>query len=250
MACINELDTLVDDKGNTILHKALSMEYEYFDTFALLLNKTKFSINTPNAEGDTLLHVIARNDLSEYLSLVLSRQPDIGVRNKEGQSPLDIAVQNGSAQLVVELVEASNRNVDFQPIKTYRDDEGNSLLHRAVNANSEKAVRSLIQYGLGPDTPNTEMDSYSDGGSPLHLAAQKEMFEIVNLLLELGADINNKHNYYGNTPLHVAARFGNEEMVKHLLDKGADRSVLNNDDETALQCAEYAESEACIKLLQ
>jgi hypothetical protein len=56
-----------------------------------------------------------------------------------------------------------------------------------------------------------------DGDTPLHLAALRSHFAVVELFLEKGADIN-KPNNNGNMPLHRAAEKGHFEVVKLLLD--------------------------------
>ena len=70
------------------------------------------------------------------------------------------------------------------------------------------------------------------------------------MLIEAGADINNQANYDGNTPLHVAARFGNVQIVQLLLKHNANKDLLNKDEETAFQLAEYGGSSECINLLK
>ncbi|GLJ55961.1 hypothetical protein SUGI_1201330 [Cryptomeria japonica] len=52
--------------------------------------------------------------------------------------------------------------------------------------------------------------------SPLHFAAAKGHSEIVNLLLEHGADVNSR-NYCGQTALMQACRYGHWEVVQTLL---------------------------------
>jgi ankyrin repeat protein len=69
-------------------------------------------------------------------------------------------------------------------------------------------------------------------------------------LIEAGADVNNQANYDANSPLHVAARFGNPQIVQLLLKHNADINLLNRDEETAFQMAEYGGSSECINLLK
>ena len=55
--------------------------------------------------------------------------------------------------------------------------------------------------------------------APLHLASGYGKFEIANLLLERGANINEKEKF-GRTPLHLASEYGHFEIANLLLERG------------------------------
>jgi len=59
-----------------------------------------------------------------------------------------------------------------------------------------------------------------DGRTPLHHAAQSGNMALCNLLLELGADVN-ESNVGGHIPLHFAAFSGHCEAIIALLEAGA-----------------------------
>ena len=75
-----------------------------------------------------------------------------------------------------------------------------------------------------------------DGDTPLHLAAAGGYLEAATLLLEKGADVEDRSTT-GWTPLHRAAYGGHAEVCALLLDRGADATVTDNDDETPLHLA-------------
>ena len=64
----------------------------------------------------------------------------------------------------------------------------------------------------------------SDG--PLHIAAQHNAVQVVELLLDRGANVDMRNNN-GDTPLHVAVKNNFAEMTRLLLCKGADMYVKN-----------------------
>jgi ankyrin repeat protein len=85
-------------------------------------------------------------------------------------------------------------------------------------------VEAFILYGIN-------INAMDIGGlAGLHIACRFGHANIVRLLLERNADINNQMNANRDTPLHIACKFSRPEIVKILLDHGADYSIRNSDD--------------------
>ncbi len=61
----------------------------------------------------------------------------------------------------------------------------------------------------------------SDEETPLSLAIKTERWDIIDLLLDAGAEINLAAHGH-DTPLGLAARIGDTELMQHLIDRGAD----------------------------
>lgn len=59
----------------------------------------------------------------------------------------------------------------------------------------------------------------------INIACQHNNKDLVILLLDHGADLNQFGRYYKYTPLHVASSQGHTEVVKLLLEKGADPTI-------------------------
>jgi ankyrin repeat protein len=97
-------------------------------------------------------------------------------------------------------------------------DASASDIHDAIKANDADKVRSILaEDKLQANAINEK------GSAPLHLACYKGHEEIVDALLEAGADIE-IHDGYGCTPIRWAVQGYFPEIVKQLIDKGADIS--------------------------
>ena len=77
----------------------------------------------------------------------------------------------------------------------------------------------------------------ADGNTPLHLAATKNDYKRVEMLLSHGADVNAKGKY-GETPLHKAARQNASNTAEILLKNGAEVNARDDEDsDTPLRIA-------------
>lgn len=74
------------------------------------------------------------------------------------------------------------------------------------------------------------------GCTPLFIACEKSNSNLVSLLIDKGANVN-EPCVYGNTPLHVASAKDNSQIVKYLIEKGAYLDLTNERNESALHKA-------------
>lgn len=85
----------------------------------------------------------------------------------------------------------------------------------AARAGDLESAKALLMAGAEPDPPGI--------ATPLYFAAQGRHIELVQLLLDHGADPNIVSNW--GTPLHIAARRGHADIVMALLRGGADPNL-------------------------
>ena len=215
------------------------------------------------------------------------RQPGQPVTNitykpvAKGTSPLLMAVQNGHFELAIALVDAgadpNDRRTGFTPLHTLswvRKPDSSDVSDPAPigsgRLTSLEFVREIVKRGANvnlrldkgtPKVPNTSSRVGAEGATAFLLAADRSDVGLMRLLLELGADPL-MPNFNNSTPLMLAAGLestepleeaGEEpealEAVKMLLELGADINAVDNNGDTAMHGAAYAQYPLVVKLL-
>lgn len=95
-----------------------------------------------------------------------------------------------------------------------------------------------------------EVNCRDDLGTPmLNIACRNDNFEFVEVLLDLGAELNAISEDRGYTAVMDAVWRGNEKITKYLIDKGAELNTINKEGQTNLVLAVGANRENIVKLL-
>jgi ankyrin repeat protein len=116
---------------------------------------------------------------------------------------------------------------------------GQTMLALAAGKGYEEVVNLLLEKGA-------ELDR--DARTPLSYAAGSGHEAVVNLLLEKGAELDSK-DPDGRTPLSRAAGSGHEAVVNLLLEKGAELDSKDENGQTPLSHAANRGQEAMVKVL-
>ena len=112
-----------------------------------------------------------------------------------------------------------------------------SLLE-AIDQGDSEAVQAHMEFGTEPNETFIPPEYPFVGASALHLAVLKDDEEIVNILLDNGANIDIKaRESFRGTPLDWAAFWGVRDMVVLLVEKGADINSMNVMQSTPLDVA-------------
>lgn len=106
-------------------------------------------------------------------------------------------------------------------------------LHSAAQDGDLPKVKELIEKGYS-------LNRFDDvSKTPLHYAVEGEHLDVVQYLIQLGADVNaHEESKIGNTPLREAADTCSYEMAKILIDAGADPTIPGWMQLTAIHKAE------------
>jgi ankyrin repeat protein len=148
-------------------------------------------------------------------------------------------IESGNIELVKYLVE---KGIDINT----KDNYGETALIKSYENDNFDILKYLIEKGLDINTKNYK------GYNPLLISCMWPYFELIeNLIKEYKADIHVTDND-GNTPLHLVfhCEYPEIEIVEFLLDNGANINAKNNRGENVLRCAcEHYGIEDIIKLL-
>jgi len=109
---------------------------------------------------------------------------------------------------------------------------------KLVNALHDAAKRGNIEFlqqSLANKASVIGLDKA--GNTPFHWACYSGQMECVKLLLPLSLSIINQRNNVGDTPLHVASWKNHAEIVQTLLENGADKRIRNQDNKKPLDLA-------------
>ena len=139
----------------------------------------------------------------KLLVALLSPALNIETRNKDGYTPLSLAVRELDVNMVKMLL-----RLGANPNSTYR---GGSRYLVHYLANDDRVLEN-----------NNLEDSSDDEYVKLSLSKQKE---IMKLLLINGANVNEIQTPGGYTPLHYAVERNNSDLVELLLKHGANTEI-------------------------
>ncbi|XP_015588610.1 ankyrin repeat domain-containing protein 27 [Cephus cinctus] len=125
------------------------------------------------------------------------------------------------------------------------DGDGMTALHVASASSSIEVVQLLLDAGA-----DLGSRTRSEGSTALHLACINDRLHVVKLLLKSGSCDVNVRNSSGDTPLHLAVKMDNHRMVETLVRHGADARIRNARGVTPLEEAEHRRSVDVVKILK
>ena len=197
------------------------------------------------------IFAILENNSIDELESILSNDPSAAnAINEQGISLLLMAVYMGNQKAI-------NTIRKFKPVlspweaactgekkqledllKTYPtliDDispDGFSLLGYACFFRQKPIAEMLINNGADVNKPSQNAMKVA----PLHSASAVSDYDLCQLLLEHGANVN-AIQHGGYTALHAAAQNGKTELAQLLLNHGADKNILTDKGESAAMLA-------------
>ena len=127
-----------------------------------------------------------------------------------------------------------NGTVGLRKLRQSSRSGGYGLRNAVLNEEYER-VHDLLAKGVSPDFRSGQIDELP-GLTVLSVASMSHHVNIVELLLEKGANVNGR-NRDGSTPLHVAVKNDRLDAARILIAWGAEVNTRDKDGKTPLALA-------------
>lgn len=232
---INPNDRILD--GNAGLH--IVVERGYKNLLAILLNQINIDINIRNTNGKTPLYIACAECQEEMVTELLEKGANVNIPDENGYTPLHKAVL-WKYETIVNILLKHNPNVNAENIY------GKTPLYiAAIDSPCIPILRMLIENGADVNLDNGKtlplligMAICSKGKytcikinkfiSECSLSCHRlQSLEIIELLLDNGANINICERYTKRTALHTVAITGYLPLAKILMNRGANKSLID-----------------------
>lgn len=207
-------------------------------------------INQKDKNGNTALHLASREAKVGIVGLLLEEGADVGAQNDWGATPLHLALEGASKEVILSLLDRA------QGVVNQRDNRGHNVLDKAVMIGRKDLVNLVIEYFDQPIKYDKR------GPSSCQLAAMTGNIALLHLLIKKGANVQeglygepkdifeiycyqksliDYIHYVGYTWLHFSAISNPTDMARYLLDLGVSPHIRGEDGRIALDLATTSE---------
>lgn len=141
----------------------------------------------------------------------LTEIPEVNSRDQVGMTKIAKAIMRGDKEEFANLIQQPNIDLELT------DKDGWTPLYRTLVASQNEMFEALIKRGVSLNTKN------DIGSRAIHIAADRNNIQALQLLLEKGAKVN-VTNVRGSPLLYAVAK-ENEDSVRLLLQNGANPNL-------------------------
>jgi ankyrin repeat protein len=253
-----------------LIHSVL---HDNADRARTILKSNPQTINEETIQGDTALMIAMERGQFEMAKLLIEQGADLNHTNQLGSTPFILACQKAKPEFIEWILQTQggfkgneggdalcfflNNQFKNQNFKIAR-----FLIDHQVGAEADPSLFPLLAFAVENSAdidliekllhyPGMNINQVADSeGSALHIGVASENIEVVKLLIEGGADINQKDSDKV-TPLHYcfSSKEKAVELAEILLEAGAVINNQNIDGQTPLDFALLAGNKPLIEFL-
>lgn len=215
-----DVDLADRDWDSTPLSAAVMCGYD--DVVEVLLNAGA-NPSQVDRHGDSALSLAASGGEADIANALITAGAQLEHVNREGMSPLACAARRGNAATVKALLYAG----------ACVENSAGSVAPLVAAARGQHAahVAALIEGGADVNSGRAAGGTRAPSESPMSAAAKLGNLDIVQLLVEAGADL------CASDGLVAAARGGHVHILNYLVERGANVNVVHAGYESPLMAA-------------
>ena len=232
----NLRNTLVNGTSALEIECKLNRD-EINENLILKLGEAYKQAPSSNQNGDSLLHILCRENCSNValLNHICDLVPDVNIRGVNGDLCLITLIRNSKVTFVERLLNFGAR----LDLKGGQGQCYWYPLHWAAFVGHHDILQMLYSQKIEWTIKTADFSFNGQnftGCSALHLAVLKNQNQIttVNFLLDRALINLDAQDDSGRTPLHFAAQFTDAEMVQNLIDRGADIELVDKNGDSVL----------------
>ena len=230
LSCDQDTDVVLvrDGDGDLPLHIAVAQEnMEAVDVCLELMEG--MNLDVVNFNHHTPLHLACAVGNVSIISALVDKGASPHAVDRDGNTVMHFACKTGSLDIlqVLESYYAERPKEELDDILKGYNHEGMTPLHEAVNKRhhscdetTKHSIMRVINFLVQNFDCNLDLQELKRGRSVLIMAMEMADWELVDLLLTCGADVN-VGSYRGWTPLDYVARTHNLDLAKNLITRGA-----------------------------
>jgi ankyrin repeat protein len=241
-----------DESDNYLINYAIL--FNEIDAVSILIHKSA-KLDITDNDGRSILYVPIKFNFNKILNLLLHfNETNIGIslvdiKDKNDNIPLHYSIYTNNFDAAKMLIE---HNSDINAV----DRNGLNSLQIAIMKKNDKIIKMFLET-----RDNVNINSKSNTGeTALHMTCNLQLYDIANLLIKKGANINvqdfehefspldysiinndikmvallvknganvNTQDFFGNTPLHYSIKEENYEIVNILIKSKYSMDIIN-----------------------